>query len=98
MQHKRFDYSPKLKTLPLLIEEIANFKYHLTPSGHTGFDAEIGEHDDLICAVCIPLIISELVLKEQATCGTVVPIPKTSTDDPFNRKARPRNFDYRWYN
>lgn len=59
MQHKRFDYAPALEALPLLEKEIASFKYHLTPSGHTGFDAEQGAHDDLICAVCIPLIIGE---------------------------------------
>jgi hypothetical protein len=59
MQHRRFDYAPDLETLPLLEKEIAGFKYHLTPSGHTGFDAEQGAHDDLICATCIPLIIGE---------------------------------------
>jgi len=59
MQHKRFDYAPDLQALPLLEKEIASFKYHLTPSGHTGFDAESGAHDDLICATCIPLIIGE---------------------------------------
>jgi len=59
MQHKRFDYAPDLEALPLLEKEIASFKYHLTPSGHTGFDAEQGAHDDLICATCIPLIIGE---------------------------------------
>ena len=59
MQHKRFDYAPGLEALPLLEQEIANFKYHLTPSGHTGFDAQSGSHDDLICAICIPLIIGE---------------------------------------
>lgn len=60
MQHKRFDYAPDLEALPLLEKEIASFKYHLTPSGHTSFDAEQGAHDDLICATCIPLIIGEL--------------------------------------
>jgi hypothetical protein len=59
MQHHRFDYAPDLEALPLLEKEIASFKYHLTPSGHTGFDAESGAHDDLICAICIPLIIGE---------------------------------------
>lgn len=59
MQHKRFDYAPDLEALPLLEKEIASFKYHLTPSGHTGFAAEEGAHDDLICAICIPLIIGE---------------------------------------
>jgi len=59
MQHKRFDYAPDLQALPLLEEEIANFKYHLTPSGHTTMDAATGKHDDLICAICIPLIIGE---------------------------------------
>ena len=59
MQRKRFDYSPGLEALPLLQQEIASFKYRLTASGHTGFDAEVGAHDDLICAICIPLIIGE---------------------------------------
>jgi len=59
MQRKRFDFSPGLEALPLLQQEIASFKYHLTASGHTGFDAEVGAHDDLICAICIPLIIGE---------------------------------------
>jgi len=54
-----FDYAPGLEALPILEQEIANFKYHLTPSGHTGFDAQSGAHDDLICAICIPLIIGE---------------------------------------
>ena len=60
MQHKRFNYAPNMKALPLLEQEIATFKYHLTPSGHAGFDAQSGSHDDLISAVCIPLIIGEL--------------------------------------
>lgn len=59
MQHRRFDYAPDLQTLPLLEQEIASFKQHLTPSGKTTFDAESGAHDDLICACCIPLIIGE---------------------------------------
>jgi hypothetical protein len=59
MQHRRFDYAPDLQALPLLEQEIASFKQHLTPSGKTGFDAEPGQHDDLICAICIPLIIGE---------------------------------------
>jgi len=40
MQHRRFDYAPDLQALPLLEQEIASFKQHLTPSGKTGFDAE----------------------------------------------------------
>jgi hypothetical protein len=59
MQRRRFDYSPDLQALPLLEEEITNFKYHLTPAGHTAMDAAAGKHDDLICAICIPLFISE---------------------------------------
>lgn len=59
MQNRRFDYAPGLEALPLLDQEIQNFKYHFTASGHTGFDAQSGAHDDLICAVCIPLIIGE---------------------------------------
>jgi len=59
MQHGRFDYSPDLAALPLLEEEIQNFQYHATPSGHIGMDAAPGKHDDLICAICIPLIIAE---------------------------------------
>jgi len=59
MQHRRFDYASDLQALPLLEQEISAFKYHLTASGHTSFDAESGAHDDLICAVCIPLIIAE---------------------------------------
>jgi len=59
MQHRHFDYAPDLQTLPLLEQEIASFKQHLTPSGKTTFDAESGAHDDLICACCIPLIIGE---------------------------------------
>jgi hypothetical protein len=59
MQHRRFDYAADLQALPLLEQEISSFKRHTTPSGKTGFDAESGAHDDLICAVCIPLIIAE---------------------------------------
>jgi len=59
MQHKRFGYAPDLAALPLLEKEIGSFKYHLTSSGHASFDAESGAHDDLICAICIPLIIGE---------------------------------------
>ena len=59
MQHHRFDYAHDLQALSLLEEEISNFKYHLTPSGHTTTDAAVGKHDDLICAICIPLMIGE---------------------------------------
>ena len=59
MQHRRFDYASNLQALPLLEEEIQNFQYHATPSGHIGMDAPPGKHDDLICAICIPLIIGE---------------------------------------
>ena len=64
MQHRRFDFAPDLEALPLLEKEIGSFKYHLTSSGHTGFDAESGAHDDLICAVAIPLIIGEWRFKQ----------------------------------
>lgn len=47
MQNRRFDYAPGLEALPLLDQEIQNFKYHFTASGHTGFDAQSGAHDDL---------------------------------------------------
>ncbi|MCX6677398.1 MAG: hypothetical protein NTU95_05575 [Methanothrix sp.] len=59
MQRRRFDYSPGLEALSLLEQEIAAFKRHTTPSGKTGFDAAAGAHDDLICGICIPLIIGE---------------------------------------
>jgi len=59
MQHHRFDYAPDIKALPLLEEEIARFQRHQTASGRDGYDAETGAHDDLICAVAIPLIIGE---------------------------------------
>lgn len=59
MQSKRFAYAKNLAALPQLEKEIASFKYHLTSSGHASFDAESGSHDDLICAICIPLIIGE---------------------------------------
>jgi len=59
MQHRRFDYAQDLEALPLLEKEIASFKYHLTAAGHIGMDAESGAHDDLLCAVAIPLIIAE---------------------------------------
>jgi hypothetical protein len=77
MQHRRFDYSPDLQALSLLEREISSFKYHLTPSGHTGFDAESGEHDDLICAIAIPLIVGEWKFKIETIRGlTFVAIPK----------------------
>ena len=75
MQHRRFDYAPDLQALPLLEAEISAFKRHTTSSGKTGFDAEVGAHDDLICAICIPLIIGELQYKKKpigplvAVCG-----------------------------
>ena len=59
MQHRRFDYAANLRALPLLEEEIQNFQYHATPSGHIGMDAPPGKHDDLISAIAIPLIIGE---------------------------------------
>jgi len=59
MQHRRFDYAADLQALHLLEEEISNFQYHQTASGHIGMDAAPGKHDDLICAICIPLIIGE---------------------------------------
>jgi hypothetical protein len=61
MQHRHFDYAQDLQALPLLEQEIAAFKQHLTPSGRTTFDAEVGGHDDLISATCIPLIIGEWI-------------------------------------
>lgn len=67
MQHRRFDYAPDLRALPLLEEEIASFKRHTSPSGKTGFDAEVGAHDDLICSICIPLIIGELQYRKEQT-------------------------------
>lgn len=63
MQHKRFDYAKDLQALPLLEQEISSFKRHLTPSGKTTFDAEGDAHDDMICAICIPLIIGEVYLR-----------------------------------
>lgn len=71
MQHRRFDYASDLETLSLLEQEIATFKRHTTSSGKTGFDAEAGAHDDLICAVCIPLIIGEWKYNRQKVvdCG-----------------------------
>jgi hypothetical protein len=70
MQHKRFDYAPDLQALPLLEQEIASFKYHLTPGGRTTADAATGQHDDLISAICIPLMIGEWKFRR----GKVVPI------------------------
>lgn len=67
MQHHRFDYAPDLQALPLLEQEIASFKRHTTQSGKTGFDAESGAHDDLICSICIPLIIGELQYRKAPT-------------------------------
>jgi hypothetical protein len=59
MQHRRFDYAPDIRALPTLEEEIARFQRHQTAGGREGYDAESGAHDDLICAVAIPLIIGE---------------------------------------
>jgi hypothetical protein len=59
MQHHRLDYAPDLQALPLLEQEIASFKRHTSTSGRQQFDAEQGAHDDLICALAIPLIIGE---------------------------------------
>lgn len=73
MQHRRFDFAPGLEALPLLEKEIGSFKYHLTASGHTGFDAESGAHDDLICAVAIPLIVGEWRFKQMV--AKAVPKP-----------------------
>jgi len=67
MQHRRFDYAPDLQALPLLEQEISSFKRHTSSSGHMGFDAEQGAHDDLICATCIPLIIAEWLYRKQPT-------------------------------
>jgi hypothetical protein len=99
MQRKRFTYAGDLEALPLLELEISAFKSHATPSGKTTFDAEAGEHDDLIFAIAIPLLIAEWIFKQEAVREPVaVPIPKTPTEDPFNRRTHPQNFDYRWYN
>ena len=65
MQHHRFDYAPDLQALPLLEQEISSFKRHTSQSGHVGFDAEAGQHDDLICSCCIPLIIGEWQYRKQ---------------------------------
>ena len=63
MQHRRFDFAPDLQALPLLEQEIASFKRHTSTSGRPQFDAVEGAHDDLICAICIPLIIGEWLFK-----------------------------------
>lgn len=66
MQTKRFGYAKDLAALPLLEKEISAFKYHLSAAGHASFDAESGAHDDLICAICIPLIIGEWQYRRRA--------------------------------
>ena len=76
MQHRRFDYAPDLQALPLLEEEIAAFKRHTTVSGKNSFDAEAGAHDDLICAICIPLIVGELRYNKPKPRPVVVPLPR----------------------
>ncbi|WP_333655341.1 hypothetical protein [Methanothrix soehngenii] len=76
MQHRRFDYAPDLQALPLLEEEIAAFKRHTTTSGKNSFDAEAGAHDDLICAICIPLIVGELRYNKPKPRPVVVPLPR----------------------
>lgn len=65
-QTRRFEYLRTLAMLPELDKEIASFKYHLSASGHASFDAEPGAHDDLICAICIPLIIGEWQYRRRA--------------------------------
>ena len=76
MQHRRFDYAPDLQALPLLEEEIAAFKRHTSVSGKNTFDAEAGAHDDLICAICIPLIVGELRYNKPRRHPVVVPLPR----------------------
>lgn len=66
MQTKRFGYAKDLAALPQLEKEISSFKYHLSSAGHASFDAEPGAHDDLICAICIPLIIGEWQYRRRA--------------------------------
>jgi hypothetical protein len=88
MQHHRFDYAPDLPALPLLQQEIASFKRHTTSSGKTGFDAESGSHDDLICAICIPLIIGEWRYKHSnppicAPSGATSPSRWNFMESPF---------------
>lgn len=87
MQHRRFDYAPDLQALPLLEEEIAAFKRHTNPSGKTSFDAEQGAHDDLICAVCIPLIIGEMQYKNKPSPHPVV-LPTPRPDQFLHRTPR----------
>lgn len=66
MQTRRIEYARDLAALSLLEKEIGSFKYHLSASGHASFDAEAGAHDDLICAICIPLIIGEWQYRRRA--------------------------------
>lgn len=87
MQHRRFDYSPDLQALAALEQEINSFKRHLTSSGKTTFDAEAGAHDDLISAVCIPLIIGEWHYNNPDTIfldisPIPVQVPYDDLDDP----------------
>jgi hypothetical protein len=65
MQHKRFDYASDLQALPLLEDEIINFKYHMSASGHASMDAAQGKHDDLLTSIVIPCAIGEFYLKFQ---------------------------------
>lgn len=66
MQARRIEYAKNLAVLPQLEKEIDSFKYHISTSGHTSFGAEPGAHDDLICAICIPLIIGEWQYRRRA--------------------------------
>lgn len=76
MQHKRFDYAQDLQALPMLEEEITNFKYHLTASGHTTMDAVSGKHDDLLCCIAIPLMIAEWKYRDQAGMFENIDLPR----------------------
>ena len=82
-QHGRFDYAPDLPALPLLMQEIDSYKRHQTASGHTGFDSESGAHDDLICAICIPLIIAEW--KYNSNDRVILEVPTTPICRPYKR-------------
>ena len=75
MQRKRIGFAAGLESLPVFLKEIESYEYGSSPSGKTTMNAKEGEHDDMICAVCIPLIIAEWRFANMAKVSA----------NPFNR-------------
>jgi hypothetical protein len=53
MQAGRLRVAPGLREWPALRDELANFRYTISESGHDSYGARSGKHDDLVLATSL---------------------------------------------